>query len=219
MEKQCFLGLKKCGVSVQIDKLSNKTDHSSYDYFCDVSLVENDNGNGQYTVSFFDKQYAQGFPMGKWTILQGYIGFNWGNSSASFILMDEYGNETPRILTNSSQRGAAGGFDLELHVRSMIIAAQKTIGEYPSVSIYNAITKLKSSKPNSKTMTQFKSIDDSDSEEFVDTFICNTLDKLNTYFNLYKETINKLKNSEDLRAKRLLQIINKESKEIINSIF
>ena len=54
MDKQCFLGFKKSGVSVQIDNLSNKSDHSGYDYFCDVSLVENDNGNGQYSVSFFD---------------------------------------------------------------------------------------------------------------------------------------------------------------------
>lgn len=217
MDKQCFLGFKKSGVSVQIDNLSNKSDHSGYDYFCDVSLVENDNGNGQYTVSFFDKQYAQGFPMGKWTLLKGCIGFSWGNSSASFILMDENGNETPWIKTNSSQRGAAGGFDLELHVRSIIIAAQKIIGEYPSLTIYNAISKLRDSKPGSYALTKFKNIDES--ERFVDSFICDTLDKLNSYFNLHKETMKLLKNSEDSRAKRLLQIVYKESKEIINSIF
>ena len=68
IEKHTLLGLKKSGMSVQIDILTNDSEQSEYDYFCDVSLVENNNGNGYYTASFFDKSYAQGFPLGKWIL-------------------------------------------------------------------------------------------------------------------------------------------------------
>lgn len=130
--------------------------------------------------------------------------------------MDENGNETPWINTTSSQRGAAGGFELDLHIRSIFITAQKIIGEYPSVIIYNAISKLRKSKPNSYTLSKFKTLEDN--EDFIDSFICETLDKLNSYFKIYEETKKILQNSDGTRAKRLLQVINKETKELVNSI-
>ena len=99
-----ILGIKCNGMSMQIDTLEFDSDQTDYDYICNVTLQSSNNGNGMYDISILNKNFVQGFPIGKWRITKACLSYDWGNSYAYFIMTDEVGKETKKI-TASKQKG------------------------------------------------------------------------------------------------------------------
>lgn len=195
-----IFGIKTNGVSFTIDELSLDMDQSIYDYVCNVNLAWSDNGNGTYSVKIIDKNYKSGFPIGEWTLKEGYISFDWGSSDIHFVLIDADGYETKPIFASSS-RGSASYINTDSLIRSIFTKAVEIVSEYPSAKIYNAVYKMKDSTPSIREWESLMKKGDPDSlaKDF-----CVFIDKLYSYTQFYKDVKCLLENSGEEREKRLL---------------
>lgn len=216
----CIFGIKCNGVSIQINQISIEEDQSKFDYICNVSLSDSWNGNGTYNISIVNKDLVQGFPVGKWRIIKAYIAYDWGKSTAKFIMTDENGIETQPI-TASRQCGSASsyGFDTNTLARSIFPKAQMVVSEYPSAPICDAIMELE----NERLSYSWKYINDEynknnrDAEHFIE-LISYASSKIINYVELYKTVKNKLEECDDERAKQLLIRITNQCKELLCSL-
>ena len=205
-----ILGIKYNGMSMQIDTLEFDSDQTYYDYNCNVTLRSSNNGNGMYDISILNKNFVQGFPIGKWRITKACLSYDWGNSYAYFIMTDEVGKETKKI-TASKQKGFVSGFDVDLLTRSIFSKAQKIVSEYPSSNIYNVISDLQEEKERyywKGTMEWFYK-DYPDMNEFIED-VQSSIDKLSCYLAKYQDAKNILEECKDERAERLLTQINND---------
>lgn len=212
MLQQLIFGIKVNGVSFKIDTLNIESDQTIYNYICNVILVDSFNGNGSYDVTIVNNNLIPGCPIGKWKILSASIKFDWGTSYAWFILVDEKGQETRRILT-SSQRGSNYGFSVEYLTRSIFPKAQQIVSEFPSASIYNAYNEFNESKPDPDRLKRY--LEKTEADDCIEYFIDNTLDKMRDYLINYKKFTSLLIESEDLRSKSLLIKATEECQKVI----
>ena len=90
----CILGIKCNGVSISVTQITIDENQSKFDYICNVSLKESNNGNGTYDISIINKDYIQGMPVSTWKINKAWISYDWGGSLAKLIMEDAEGNET-----------------------------------------------------------------------------------------------------------------------------
>ena len=205
-----ILGIKCNGMSMQIDTLEFDSVQTDYDYICNVTLRSSNNGNGMYDISILNKNFVQGFPIGKWRITKACLSYDWGNSYAYLIMTDEVGKETKKI-TASKQKGFVSGFDVDLLTRSIFSKAQKIVSEYPSSNIYNVISDLQEEKEHyywKGTMEWFYK-DYPDMNEFIED-VQSSIDKLSCYLAKYQDAKNILEECKDERAERLLTQINND---------
>ena len=94
-------------------------------------------------------------PIGRWTLLNGRIGYDWGGSSASFIMEDENGNLTDRISAGTG-KGSASGFSVETLARSIFTKANEIVDRFPSAQIVNAYLRVEDEKPTASPFSCIK---------------------------------------------------------------
>ena len=94
--------------------------------------MNNVNGNGEYAISIVNGEYVAGCPVGGWRLVSGKIVFDWGRSSARFIMADKDKHETGYIGSAYS-KGTTSGFDIEILARLIFAKARQIVTEYPSV--------------------------------------------------------------------------------------
>ena len=216
-QKELILGINVNGVSFNIDTLQIDDDQSKYEYICNVSESGSSNGNGSYSINIVTKELVKGLPIGKWILLEGYIGYDWGASESYFTMMDERGEITNRIFA-SSAKGSASGFRIESLTRAIFTKAREVVTEYPSARIYNSCASfLKLSKRPSQSSLQ-RYLEREDSIDAINTFIKQTLNPLVEYIGLYKKTIEILEREDDIRSKRLLDKVHNECYKTIKSL-
>ena len=137
-ERQSILGVKVNGTTFILTTLNEGDDQSSYDYIVNTSNSSYNNGNGSFSITILNKDFEKGLPINNWTLLEGTITFNWGDSDCYFVLIDENGERTKNIFACSG-RGSSAGFNIENLTRSIFPKARDIIAEYPSARIYNTI--------------------------------------------------------------------------------
>ena len=212
-DQSCILGVIKNGVSFKIDTLKIEDDQSKYDYICNVSSASYNNGNGTFTISILNKDFIEGLPIGKWTLMGGRISFSWVSSTAYFYLIDENGDKTNSIDASKSY-GSERGFNIEAMARSIFTKALGIVAEYPSAKIYNALSDFFENikKPSSFSTIRFTVLD---SFKAITEYKKSTLEPLINYFEKYQEVFLLLDKSEDPRSKRLLDKAINECKQTL----
>lgn len=212
---QGIFGIKTNGASYSVTALNIDDSQESFDFICNFALEQNIRGNGYERIYFTNAKGESGLQIGKWRILNGRLGFDWGGSVVSFVMEDECGETTEKI-TAGSDKGSASGWDEERLLHSLITKAQAIAEGYPSSRIYDAHQTLIRSKPSEFDLVKYRKINDDD--ELIDCFKNNTIGKLTEYLNSFQRFEALLKDMEDIRGKRLLNKAHKECVKII-SIF
>lgn len=213
---ECYFGIKCNGVSISVTQISIDSEQSEYDYICNVSLKDSNNGNGTFDVSIINKDYIQGMPVGKWRIKKAWISYNWGASYAQLIMEDEDGNETNTIQADI-QKGSASGFHLPSLAMTIFTKAQEIVRDYPNAKICNAILELNESKKHlhlSYYMQKYKEARNEPDEQYID-FIRFVANEISEYLNVFKQTAEILKECEDQRSVRLLKDITSDSRKLL----
>lgn len=212
IDQQYIFGIRVNGNSQQISKLSISDNQSNFDYICNVAIENQWNGNGHFRLSIVNSERIEGLPIGKWTLLKGRIGYDWGGSSASFIMEDENGELTERIFAGSG-KGSASGFSVESLARSIFTKANEIVERFPSAKIVNAYQKFQSAKPTKRLLLMYKETD----EEIyiIDRFESSTIKPLSAYLDKFRELETLLKGNEDIRSKRLLTQATDECVKVI----
>lgn len=214
---ELILGLRCNELVINTYQLKIDSDQSGYDYICNVALSDSWNGNGTYDVLIYNKEKVQGLPIGKWRLSQASITYDWGSSSARFRIIDETGLESNEIIA-STQNGSANsyGFSILGLTLSIFAKATKIVGEYPSVSILNAVMefdyKAKKIKPNSYADSFRKTQDEPN--DFLD-FIDSISGEISAYMSAYKKVKKLLETSDDVRADLLLTRIKNDSRNLM----
>lgn len=222
---ECILGIKCNGVSIKIDTLTIESDQTPYDYICNVTLVNEHNGNGKYDVLIVDKDLVQGFPIGKWRIVKAWINYNWGSSEAKFIMSDKDGCYTNEI-TASKHKGCVSGFSTDIMSRSIFATAQKIASSYQSAPICNQVMAFEELIGNIMPQSIKDSYQKYRKKEKYYTETADFLNsmgywatKISTLVEKYKETKELLLKSKDPRAKQLLTKITEDCKTTLCNIF
>ena len=217
LQKELILGINANGVSFNIEILKIDDDQSKYEYICNVSESSSSNGNGSYSINIVNKELIKGLPVGKWTLLEGHIQYDWGASDSFFTMIDERGENT-NIIFASAAKGSASGFNIEALTRAIFTKAREIVSEYPSARIYNSCASfLKHSKRPSQSSLQ-RYLEREDSIDAINTFIKQTLNPLVEYIQLYKKTIEILEREDDIRSARLLDKVHNECYKTIQSL-
>ena len=214
LNNSCILGININGVSIKVDTLGFESDQSCYDFICNVDLMNNVNGNGEYAISIVNGEYVAGCPVGGWRLVSGKIVFDWGRSSARFIMADKDKHETGYIVSAYS-KGTASGFDIEILARSIFAKARQIVTEYPSALIYNAYDRFQGLKPSKRVLGGCK--EKSDANECIRSF-SDALDELSGYVESFKALRTLLRECDDPRAETLLVKATDECKEYITSL-
>ncbi len=215
IDQQYIFGIRVNGASQLITKLSISDNQSDYDYICNVAIENQWNGNGRFGLSIVNSDRIEGMPIGRWTLLNGRIGYDWGGSSASFIMEDENGNLTNRISAGTG-KGSASGFSVETLARSIFTKANEIVDRFPSAQIVNAYLRVEDDKPTASSLLMYKETDDK--KYFIDRFENYTIKPLSTYLERFRELEVLLKGSEDIRCKRLLTQVTDECVKIIKML-
>ena len=214
----CIFGIKCNGVSISVSQISIAEDQSMYDYICNVSLKNSNNGNGTYDVSIINKDYIQEMPVGKWRITKAWIDYNWGDSYAKLIMEDEDGNETC-VITADNQKGSISGFHVPSLARAIFTKAQEIVRDYPNAKVCNAIMELNKSKKAfnlSYMKNRYKEVLDKSDEEYID-FIEYLSTKVSQHLGVYKKTKALLEENDNQRSKKLLKDITSDCKRLLES--
>lgn len=212
--QECILGIKLNGASFKIDLLDIEDDQTAYDYICNVNPSSHVNGNSSFSISITNHDFIKGMPLGLWTLLEGCIIYDWGESISYFYLLDKDGMKTNRIKATCA-RGSASGFRIEGLTRAIFTKAREIIEEFPSAPIYNAFANFSDVKlrPFSKEVRKFA--EEISDFEIIEKFESKTLKPYISYIQRYTDLINILSNCEDERCKRL---IDRAAKECSNTI-
>lgn len=216
---ECIFGIKCNGVSILASEISIDDDQSVYDYICNVSLKNSENGNGTYDVSIINKDYIQGMPVGKWRIKEAWISYDWGRSYAMLIMEDEDGNETCDI-TADDQRGSASGFHVPSLARTIFTKAQEIVRDYPNAKVFNAIMELKKSKKDfnlSYHQKRYKEVLNESDEVYID-FIRFATENISNHLKVFEETKSILEEYDDDRSKKLLKDIISDCRTLLYSL-
>lgn len=213
IDKQYIFGIKVNGTSQQITKLSISQSQSEYDYICDVALASHSKGNGRFRISILNKDMIEGLPIGKWTLLSAQITYDWGTSSARFVMLDENGDQTGQILAGS-EKGSVSGFSVEALARSIFSKAREIAGRYPSAKIFNAYEDLKKAEPSTSSIFTYRETDEYN--YLIDRFEKYTIEPIRDYISVYRKFESLLKNDDDIRSKRLLTQATENVIKIIN---
>lgn len=211
--EQGIFGIKINGASYSVTVLSIDDSQESFDYICNFALEQNSHGNGNFRILFRSPTGESGLQLGKWRILNGRLGFDWGGSVVSFVMEDECGETTEKI-TAGSDKGSASGWDEERLLHSLITKAQSIAENYPSSCIYNVHQALRNSKPSESDLIKYRTINEDD--ELIDFFEKKTVNALAEYLKCYHRFEALLKDMEDIRGKRLLNEARKECMKVIN---
>lgn len=70
-ENNRIYGIKTNGTSIELTPLSIEEDQTSFEYICNVSLCDNTNGNGHYSISILNHHFEKGLPIGDWKLIEG----------------------------------------------------------------------------------------------------------------------------------------------------
>lgn len=212
IDQQYIFGIRVNGNSQEILKLSISDNQNNFDYICNVAIENQWNGNGHFRLSIVNSEKIEGMPVGKWTLLKGRIGYDWGGSSASFIMEDVNGDLTERILAGSG-KGSASGFSVETLVRSIFTKANEIVERFPSAKIVNAYQEFQATKPSSRLLLMYKEVQE---ERFIiERFENSTIKPMSIYLDKFRELEALLKGSEDIRSKRLLTHVTDECVKVI----
>ena len=205
----CIFGIKRNGVSISVSQISIDEDQSMYDYICNVSLKESNNGNGTYDVSIINKDYIQGMSVGKWRITKSWIEYNWGDSFSKLIMEDEEGNETCNIIAdNQNGSKSSYGFNIVSLTLAIFTKAQEIVRDFPNAKVCNAIMELNKSKKVfhlSYLKDRYKEVLTKSDEEFID-FMSYAANNVSNYLSAFKETKELLEDLDDPRSKKYLKI-------------
>ena len=201
IDEQYIFGIKVNDCSQQITKLSISQSQSEYDYICNVALAKQWNGNGKFRIAILNKDLIEGMPIGKWTLLNAQITYDWGSSSARLVMLDENGDQTEQILA-SSEKGSASGFSVEALARSIFSKAREIVERYPSAKIVNAYEDLKKAEPSTSSLVKYRETDEC--KYLIDRFENYTIESIRDYLSAYRKFESLLKNDDDVRSKRLL---------------
>lgn len=216
---ECIFGIKCNGVSIRVSQISIDEDQSMYDYICNVSLKDSNNGNGTYDVSIINKDYIQGMPVGKWRITKAWISYDWGNSYARLIMEDEDGNETNDI-TADDQKGSCSGFHVPSLARTIFTKAQEIVRDYPNAKTCNAIMELNKSMKDfnlSYMKNRYKEVLEKSDAEYID-FIEYASTKISEHLKVFKEAKKILEGNDDDRSIKLLKDITSECRTLLENI-
>ena len=212
--QECILGIKLNGTSFKIDLLDIKDDQTAYDYICNVNPSSHVNGNGSFSISIANHDFIKGMPLGLWTLLEGCIIYDWGESISYFYLLDKDGMKTNRIKATCA-RGSASGFKIEGLTRAIFTKARDIIEEFPSATIYNAFANFSDVKlrPSYKEVRRFA--EEISDLEIIEKFESKTLEPYVNYIQRYEDLMKILTKCKDERCKRL---IDRATKECSNTI-
>ena len=212
--QECILGIKLNGTSFKIDLLDIEDNQTAYDYICNVNPSSHINGNGSFSISITNHDFIKGMPLGLWTLLEGCITYDWGESNSYFYLLDKDGVKTNRIRATGG-RGAARGFDIESLTRAIFTEARDIIEEFPSAPIYNAFANFMDImlRPSWKEVRRFA--EEISDIEIIEKFENKTLKPYINYIQRYTDLIKILSNCEDERCKRLINRATKECSKTI----
>lgn len=213
IDEQYIFGIRVNGCSQQITKLTISQSQIGYDYICNVSLARQCNGNGEFRLAILNKDMIEGLPIGKWTLLTAQITYDWGSSSARFVMLDENGDQTKELLA-SSEKGSASGFSVEALARSIFSKAHEIVERYPSAKIVNAYEELKKSEPSTSSLVRYRETDEC--KYLIDRFENYTIDPMRDYLTAYRKLESLLKDDDDVRSKRLLTQATEDLIKIIN---
>lgn len=213
-DKNKIYGIKINGTSIELISLSIEDDQTSFEYICNVSLCENTNGNGRYSISILNKHFEKGLPIGNWKLVEGRIGYDWGGSTATFIMQDSLGNRTTRCF-GMSGRGSARGFDVDTLTQSIFPAAVNIVASYPSAEAYNVCMKFFEKSNHAQYSSCRKFVDAESPKESVTYFKKENLQPLQCFVEEFEELVNTLTDNDDSRSKNLLnEAFNKFKEEL-----
>lgn len=212
--QECILGIKLNGTSFKIDLLDIENDQTAYDYICNVNPSSYVNGNGSFSISITNHNFIKGMPLGLWTLLEGCIVYDWGESISYFYLLDKNGMKTNKIKATCA-RGSASGFKIEGLTRAIFSKARDIIEEFPSAPIYNAFADFMNIKlrPSKNEVRRF--VEEISDFEIIEKFESKTLKPYSKYIQRYTDLIKILSNCEDERCKRLIDRVTKECSNTI----
>lgn len=202
--EELIFGIKTKGLSFLIEKLSIDDDQSGYDYICNVASKDNRNGNGSFLISILNEDLIKGMSIGKWTLVEGIITYNWGDSYADFILKDKDGNKT-KWICSANGSGSVKGFNKEALTRSIFAKAREIVSEFPNANIYNAYSEFMNNEknPTKDSLLKFENNED-DPIRFVESFRSDTIQPLSDYIDRFENIKSILQNDDDIRSKELL---------------
>jgi hypothetical protein len=211
-----IFGIKCNGVSIAVSQITINDDQTRFDYICNVSLMNSNNGNGTYDVSIINKDRIQGMPVGKWRIKKAWINFNWGDSSSLFIMEDEDGKETIEIVADK-QKGSMSGFNTPSLTWSIFTRAQEIVRDYPNALIYNAIVELNESKRyfNLLYLDRYRVNVLNKSDETYIEYFGSALIELSKHLVVFNKVKEQLEELDDQRSKILLKDITTDCRKLL----
>ncbi len=211
-----IFGIKCNGVSIAVSQITINDDQTRFDYICNVSLMNSNNGNGTYDVSILNKDRIQGMPVGKWRIKKAWINFNWGDSSSLFIMEDEDGKETIEIVADK-QKGSMSGFNTPSLTWSIFTRAQEIVRDYPNALIYNAIVELNESKRyfNLLYLDRYRVNVLNKSDETYIEYFGSALIELSKHLVVFNKVKEQLEELDDQRSKILLKDITTDCRKLL----
>lgn len=183
MEENSILGININGISTQIKTLDFDSPQSAFECICNISLIYDDNGNGKYSIQFYDRNLTPGCPIVKWRIDSGYIEYDWGKSKCYFYLIDAYGHSTDKIFA-LKQKGAYSGFDVITLTKAIFPKAINIITKYPSAEVYNLCHETQVLLTATE-VTAFK--EKLDTQEYLDYLFNKSLPKISQIITNYKQ--------------------------------
>lgn len=202
--KEGIFGIRLNNSSFKLDPLNFEDDQSMYEVICNVDLSNYHKGNGSFSVSFTSKNGLQGMLINNWTLLEGYIRFDWGESESYFWLLDQKGVKTTRIKAGSSH-GSHSGFNVESLTKSILLESRNIILRFPSASIYNAFSDFMDTQTLSpEDARQF--LEGYSNIDIINTFQNHTLRFYTDFLHRYNDLMKLLSNCEDERCKHLANI-------------
>lgn len=212
INEQYIFGIKVNGCSQQITKLSISQSQSEYDYICNVCLASQDHGRGEFRMSILNKDMIEGMHIGKWTLLYAQITYDWACSDATFVMLDEKGEQAEHVLY-SHENVSASSFSIEAFVRSIFSKAREIVERYPSANIFNVYKNFKKAEPPVR-FVKYRLTDEH--KEVIDRFENYTIEPIRKYLSAYRKLESLLKNDDDVRSKRLLTQATEDLIKIIN---
>lgn len=202
-DKNRLYGIKLNGPAIELTTLSIEEDQTSFEYICNVSLCENTNGNGYYSISILNQHFEKGLPIGDWKLIEGRIGYDWGCSTATFIMEDSMGKRTTRCF-GMSGKGSARGFDVDCLTRSIFPAAIDIVASYPNAEVYNVCVKFLGKSNHARYSSCGKFRDVESPKESVTFFKKENLQSLQCFVDDFENLVKALEDKDDLRSKNLL---------------
>lgn len=213
-DKNRIYGIKANGTSIELIPLSIEDDQTPFEHICNVSLCENSNGNGLYSISILNKHFEKGLSIGNWKLIEGRIGFDWGESTTTFIMEDSLGNRTERCY-GMSGKGSARGFDIDTLTRSIFPAAVDIVASYPNAEAYNVYVKFLSKSNHARYSSCRKFMDVEYPKESVIYFKKENLLHLKCFVEKFEDLVKALDGKDDLRSINLLnEAFNKFKEEL-----